>query len=229
MGIFFCMTMPKQRAPTCAKKEQLQGTPLLPPTAESALCHNHFQALTQTLSSGAKITCQMKCSASNCHLHPPPSESTTGGMCSSQSPFQSTRDRLGTATLVELGVNLCSVPGAEVVSHTSLHGLYWTISCERSTKHCFGYLLIPQLKADCTSNISMNWLNAVNQLLCLEKRSKLILSGVLLFNIRFHIKAGTPTSVQASTSPVVHSDSSHKNLRIFTKTLFILLKKKHNI
>lgn len=45
MGILFCTTIPKQRAPTCAKKEQLQGAPLLPPRAESALylSHNHFK------------------------------------------------------------------------------------------------------------------------------------------------------------------------------------------
>lgn len=106
----------------------------------------------------------------------------------------------------------------------------WTISSETNIKHYLSYLLISKLKTACASNISMNWFNATNQLVCLEERLKLIPSGVLLFN-RFHVKAGISASVQPSPSPTVHqqSDSSHKHLRVFIKTIFILLEKQSNI
>lgn len=139
-----------------------------------------------------------------------------------------------TASYVPLGApqELTSAPHQEmrlfqILPYCDCALADWTISSETNIKHYFSHLLLSELKTDCASNVSMNWFNTTNQLVCLEERLKLIPSGVPLFN-RFHVKAGTWASVQPPPSPAAHqqSDSSHENLRVFIKTTFILLENK---
>lgn len=122
-AILLCMTFAKAKGSNlCQVKEQLQETPLLIPTPTAVslyLCLNHLLALTPTLSSGARLSCQIWSV-----IHPsatcvPLLLTAPQGEGAPVNPHF----RLSQPALAELGVNLWPMPGAEVVSNISLHWL----------------------------------------------------------------------------------------------------------